>query len=72
MASVTARFGGGDSEGQCAVRATSVQDVQDSEVVVVRVGALHKRARLEGGGSEGGRAPHRDECDCKIIQWWWW
>jgi hypothetical protein len=70
VASVTATFGGEDSEGQCAVRATSVQDVQDSEVVVVRVGALHKRARLEGGGSEGGRAPH--ECDCKIIQWWRW
>ena len=70
MASVTATFGGEDSEGQCAVRATSVQDVQDSEVVVVRVGALHKRARLEGGGSEGGHAPHK--CDCKIIQWWRW
>jgi hypothetical protein len=38
-------------------------------MVVVRMGALHKRARLKGGGSEGGCALH--ECDCKIIQWWW-
>jgi hypothetical protein len=69
VASVTARFGGGDSEGQCAVCVTSVQNMQDSEVMVVRMGALHKCARLKGGGCEGGHALH--ECDCKIIQWWW-